>query len=354
MRLPGARLQVEVIPHWGFVCKTRSMAEQHAQRDDILRAFIEDGIYGEIGQVVLDGSIQVNEFTNSLLVRDLPEVLEEIELILARLDIPTRQVLIEARIIEANSTFARELGVQWGTNWAGPRGDWGYAVGEDISTTAWTRRTGNRQADFLSGVPTPEFMVDFPAAAVAGFNPAAAGIQIGRIAGDILNLDLRLTAAESEGLTKILSRPKIVAMDNFEATIARGDDIPYIIPQELEKASEVQFEKAQLQLTVRPHVIDDERIAMDITLTNDAKTDEFTVSATSRLPIISRQTASTRALLQSGETVVLGGIITQEKRDSETGVPGLKKIPVLSWLFKTTGKSEASKELLIFITTWIL
>jgi type IV pilus assembly protein PilQ len=300
------------------------------------------------------GSIEVNEYSNSLLVRDLPEVLDRIAALLADLDRPTRQVLIEARIVEANSTFARELGVQWGANWAGPRGDWGYKVGEDVGSASWTQRTGNKQADFLSGVNLPSYLVDLPAAAISGINPAAAGISIGRIAGDILNLDLRLTAAESEGLTKILSRPKIVAMDNFEATIARGEDIPYILPQELGKVAEVQFEKAQLQLRVRPHVIDDQRVAMDIALNNDAKTDEVTIASTSEFPIISRQEATTRALLRNGETVVLGGIVTQEHSEDQTGVPGLMHIPLLSWLFKTKGKTEASKELLIFITTWIL
>jgi type IV pilus assembly protein PilQ len=300
------------------------------------------------------GSIQVNEFANSLLVRDLPEVLDQIAALLAELDRPTRQVLIEARIVEANSAFARELGVQWGANWAGARGDWGYAVGEDIGSAFWTQRTGDRQADFLSGVNIPEFLVDLPASAALGFDPSAVGISVGRIAGDILNLDLRLTAAETEGLTKILSRPKIVAMDNFEATIARGEEIPYIVTGQEGEAPDVQYKEALLKLTVRPHVIDDQRIAMDITLNNDAKTDEFTVSATSVFPIISREEASTRALLKEGETVVLGGIITREKREGESGVPALREIPILSWLFKTTSKQHSERELLIFITSWIL
>ncbi len=167
-------------------------------------------------------------------------------------------------------------------------------------------------------------------------------------------LDVQLTALENQGRLHILSRPKIVTTDNFEAVIKRGEDIPYILRRQAEEVPDVQFKEAKLQLRVRPHVIGEDRVSMDIAIHNDARTDEVVTAEGSEFPIIARQEVTTRALVTDGETVVLGGIIRQEKRKREIGVPYLMDIPGLSWLFKRNVKNEDLRELLIFITPRIL
>jgi type IV pilus assembly protein PilQ len=298
-----------------------------------------------IGETIID------ERTNTLTVTDYSETIDRIERYIASVDLPTPQVLIETRIVEAAATFARELGVQWGANYSGYSGDIGYAYGEDVGTAAWTQRTGNKQNDWISGVNFPEFLVDLPAEAVFGISPAAVGVQVGRIAGDLLNLDLRLSAAEQEGLTKIISRPKVMSMDNVEAVIAQGREIPYTQVNPEGNVS-VVWKEALLRATVTPRISPDERVHMRLNITNDDI--DPTIRSSTGEPAISKQEASTEVLVRNGETVVIGGIFKETISRSEGGVPGLKDIPVIDWLFKKKARSEEKRELLIFMTPFIV
>jgi type IV pilus assembly protein PilQ len=292
------------------------------------------------------GSIEVNEFSNTLVVRDTAASLDQIAAILSELDRPIPLILIEARIVEVNTDVVRDLGIQWGANTVSPtsRDRVGGAGGFSLSST-----TG----DVVAGVADRAFAVNFPAALI----PGGPGLGFGFALGSLLknfSLDVQLTALETQGQAHILSRPKIVATDNFEALIKRGEDIPYIVTKELGAAPDVQFKEANLQLKVRPHVIKDGRIILDINIRNDARTIDNTTSATSEFPIIARQEATTRALVPDGDTLVIGGIIQQRRTRSESGVPFLKDVPGLSWIFGRKGKTETTRELLIFITPRVM
>ena len=290
------------------------------------------------------GSIEVNEFSNILVVRDIPPVLEQIAEILTLLDRPLRQILIEARIVEVNTDAVRDLGIQWGGRFRSESGgdvnQFGGARLLSPSTTAIGPVTSIAERAFAVNVPA--------AVPVLGL-----GITLGKLVEGLI-LDVQLTALENQGRLHILSRPKIVTTDNFEAVIKRGEDIPYILRRQAEEVPDVQFKEAKLQLRVRPHVIGENRVSMDIAIHNDARTDEVVTAEGSEFPIIARQEVTTRALVNDGETVVLGGIIRQEKRKREIGVPYLMDIPGLSWLFKRNVKNEDLRELLIFITPRIL
>lgn len=291
------------------------------------------------------GSIEVNEFSNTLLVRDIPEVLDEISGLLARLDRPLPQILIEARIVEVNTDAVRDLGIQWGGRFQSPGGNlFGGASG--ISTSPQTGAT-------ITAIADRAFAVNFPAAFAAGGPTAALGVTLGTLAKNLL-LDIQLSALETEGRAQILSRPKVITTDNFEAVIKRGEDIPYVLRRQADEVPDVQFKEAKLQLKVRPHVIGEDRITMDIAINNDARSSDAVVATGIEFPIISKQEAVTRALVREGETVVVGGIIQHTKRSTDSGVPYFKDIPVLSWLFGRKQRQEITRELLIFITPRIL
>jgi len=292
------------------------------------------------------GSIEVNEFANVLVVRDIQPVLEDMEELLRRLDRPTPQVLIEARIVEVNTEAVKDLGIQWGGEYREENTSRGTvtAIGGARGVSPDPTSTGN-----ITEIATRGFAVNLPASdPVLGL-----GITLGRIVEGLI-LDIQLTALERAGRAHVLSRPKIVTMDNQEAVIKRGEDIPYVLRRQYNEVPDVQFKEAKLQLKVRPHVIGEDRLSVEVSINNDARTGDVVVSEGSVFPIIARQEAQTRALIRDGDTMVLGGIIRQERRKRERGVPFLKDLPVLSWLFRSDFKSEDSKELLIFITPRIL
>ncbi len=290
------------------------------------------------------GSIEVNEFANMLVVRDLPEILDEISALMARLDRPTPQILIEARIVEVNSEAVKDLGIQWGGQYSSTSGGDTNAVGGARGFSPSSTSAVN-----ITEIAGRAFAVNLPAA-----NPVLGlGMTFGKLLEGLI-LDVQLTALESQGKAQILSRPKIVTMDNQEAVIKRGEDIPYVLRRQSNEVPDVQFKEAQLQLKVRPHVIGQERIAVEVAINNDARTGDVVVAEGSVFPIIARQEAKTRALMKDGDTMVLGGIIRQEKRKRERGVPFLQDVPLLSWLFRSDFRSQESRELLIFITPRVI
>jgi len=300
------------------------------------------------------GDITVDEGTNTLIVKDIPKNLDEVSRLVKLLDRQTPQVLIEARIVVTSTNFARDLGVQWGAAaatltgnnrfgfFAGPTGDFGAGIPVPGAPT-----TGNVTPPAIT--PPSAFAVNLPAAGLAG--PLGnLGFTFGKFIGRPVTLDLRLSAGETTGETKILSSPKIVTLDNKEAVIQQGESIPFETVSQ--SGTQTQFIDATLNLTVTPHITPDGSVIMKIKATKNA-IGNFR-SARTGAPSIDKREATTEVLVRDGETTVIGGILDTENTNSVAGVPWLQKIPILGWLFKRDSKLQKHNELLIFITPTIV
>ena len=279
------------------------------------------------------GDITVDIRTNMLIIKDIKDKQEEIDKLLKILDRPTPQVLIEARIVQADSNFAKDLGIQWGGSYNSNPGNYNIGI---ISGPGGT-----------VGAPTTGFAVNLPASGVAG-TKGSVGFTIGKTIGDAFNLDLRLSAGETKGLTKVLSAPKIATLDNREATIQQGESIPYKTVSQT--GTKTEFIDATLTLKVRPKVTPDGHIAMDIKISKNRQ-GSIVVEGT---PSINKKEATTEVLVKDGETTVIGGIYEMTDVDNVSGIPWFYQVPIFSWLFKTTQKSNIKSELLIFITPKII
>ena len=295
------------------------------------------------------GRLDSDDRTNVLIIRDLPKHIAEMKVLVATLDTATPQVLIEARIVEVDTTFSRELGIQWGGAYAGGRGNSRYGVigsqdstGASIPGGAVTAATTN---PFSPTIPVPSYAVNLPAAVGLG---SGGGIAFG-ILKDNLRLDLSLSALEASGKGKIISSPKIVTTDNKEATIEQGTQIPYSTVSA--SGTNVQFIDATLSLKVTPHITPDGRVSMKVDVKNDSQGD---VAPGSTTPSINKKKATTDVLISDGETTVIGGILQITRNENRSGLPWLSKIPVLGYLFRKDTNSTQNRELLIFITPKIL
>ena len=301
------------------------------------------------------GSVAIDERTNTLLLQDTSERLGDIRRLVSTLDIPVRQVLIEARIVIVNDDYSRELGVRFGATTAIDHGgsDGGGIVSSRNFVTEENGVALSRQPDgvntppsFELGDPDTRYMVNLPVA-----NPA------GRLALTLLDsdyiVDLELTAAQAEGRGEIISSPRLITANQREATIEQGVEIPY---QESSSsgATTTQFKKAVLSLKVTPQITPDNRVILDLTVAKDS-VGQLVASATGGfVPSIDTREIVTQVLVNDGQTVVLGGILETERRDNEQKVPWLGDVPVLGRLFKTTSKTDNKDELLIFVTPRIL
>ena len=293
------------------------------------------------------GKLDSDDRTNVLIIRDLPENIAEIRSLVARLDTATPQVLIEARIVEVDTTFARELGVQWGGSYRdGSTTKYGIAGVQDStgSALAGGAVTAAATNPFPSAAPAPSYAVNLPAAVGLG---AGGGIAFG-ILRDNLRLDLSLSALESSGKAKIVSTPRVVTVDNKEALIEQGTQIPYSTVSA--SGTNTQFIDAVLSLKVTPHITPDGRVAMRLEAKNDSPGD---VGADGKLAI-NKKKATTEVLVADGETTVIGGILQVTRKEGQAGLPWLSKIPVLGYFFRKDTNSSQNRELLIFITPKIL
>jgi type IV pilus assembly protein PilQ len=293
------------------------------------------------------GKIDSDDRTNVLILRDLPQNIEEIRAMVARLDTSTPQVLIEARIVEVETAFARELGIQWGGSYrAGSSTKYGMTGAQDSSGAA------NPGAPIVAGTTNPftpttpplNWAVNLPAAIGSG---AGGGIAFG-ILKDNLRLDLTLTALESSGNLKIVSSPKVVTVDNKEATIEQGTQIPYSTVSA--SGTQTQFIDATLRLKVTPHITPDGRVSMKVDAQNDSPGE---ATPTGQLAI-NKKKATTEVLIQDGETAVIGGIMQVARQESQAGLPWLSKIPILGYLFRKDTNTARNRELLIFITPKVI
>lgn len=273
------------------------------------------------------GTISQDVRTNKVIVKDIPQNLDDMRKLLVQLDVPERQVMIEARIVEASSSFTRNLGVNWGVHF----------------------RDGS--ASFL-GINSLDTgfggLTSAPPTSGTGTSPGGSmGISFGTLSSNI-QLDMRLNAAASAGMVKIVSTPKVATLNNKTAKITQGQQIPYT--SSTSDKVETKFIEAALSLEVTPHINANGTIGMKI----DAKNDSPGQSTGSGAPPINKKQATTEMLLRDGETTVIGGIYVDSDNTSDDGVPYLMDIPLLGKLFKTNNKTKTKTELLIFITPRIL
>ncbi|MFQ5585452.1 MAG: type IV pilus secretin PilQ [Thermodesulfobacteriota bacterium] len=315
------------------------------------------------------GTVSTEKRTNTLIVRDVKATLKESVKLVKKLDLPTPQVLIETRIVEAQSTFARDLGVQWGVDYQTTAGTstntrttsvFGSHASEGTDTAgqgppvpgSGGGTSGSSSGDTTSFTRTSgasNYAVNLPATGTAGAL-GGLGFVVGKLVGtNPLLLDLRLTAGEQAGLTKTISRPRITTLDNSEAKIEQGESIPFETTSATGTATE--FVDANLSLTVTPHITPDGSVLMKIKASRNSIGSFRTASGA---PSINKKEASTEVLVKDGETTVIGGIVVSDKSDTDRGIPYLKSIPILGWLFKSKSVSDTQTELLIFITPSII
>jgi type IV pilus assembly protein PilQ len=304
------------------------------------------------------GSVAIDERTNTLLLQDTADRLADIRRLVATLDIPVRQVLIESRIVIVNDDFSRELGVRLGATYVTDKGDDGL-VSVSGSAAASNTIVGSALDNLQnSGTPFPVQIPTGPANFTDRYNVNLPVTNpAGRIALAVLNgdylVDLELSAAQAEGRGEIVSTPRVITANQREATIEQGVEIPY---QESSSsgATTTQFKKAVLSLKVKPQITPDNRVILDLTVSKDS-VGQLVPSATGGVvPSIDTREIVTQVLVNDGQTVVLGGIMETERRTSENKVPWLGDIPVFGHLFKTTTNRNNKDELLIFVTPKIL
>ena len=302
----------------------------------------------------LRGNVMSEQRTNQLFVSDIPSKLEEIQVLIAKIDIPVRQVLIEARIVEADDNFARTLGVKLGgSDLRGIRGGIpGYPVG---GSNTYLSPGGNYNAIGAQTLQGPAFaytdtpFVNLPAntSAFSGASAASFALSLfGATANRFLNLEL--TALETEGRGNIVSSPRVIAFDQKKASIEQGVDIPY---QQATSsgATSVQFKKASLRLEVTPQITPEGNVILTLDVSKDSPG-----VPTLAGPAINTKRVNTEVLVENGGTVVIGGIFTQDEQNEINKVPFLGDIPFIGYLFSNRVKSTHKTELLVFITPKIV
>ncbi len=332
-KLEAEKARIPLIP-----TKVRIIAVNFAKAGD-LAARIKDVLSER-------GTVSVDERTNVIIVKDIPEKLVAAEGLVRNLDQETPQVLIEARIVEASSNFNRALGVQWGGNAAMNQAN-GNPTG--IIFPYNTTATGGAGGGPTTGTaPAPNYAVNLPAAIGQG-SGGGIGFTFGTIGG-AFNLNLRLSALENSGTVKTISAPKITTIDNKEATIGQGISIPF--SQTSASGVNTTFIEAKLELKVTPHVTADGNVLLKIKATNNAPNPQLT--GANGQPSISKREADTEVLVKDGDTTVIGGIYTRATSNRRSNVPWLGRIPVLGYFFRTTTAQDDHTELLIFITPRIL
>jgi type IV pilus assembly protein PilQ len=282
------------------------------------------------------GTVAVDERTNTLLLRDTQASIDEAKALVTALDIPIKQVLIESRMVTVRDNAGEQLGVRWGFS---DRQDDNGISGSLSGAETIAGGTIPALADRLN--------VNLPVA-----NPAGRiGLQVARLVDGTI-LDLELSALESENKGEVIASPRITVANQHEAYIEQGTEIPYV-QSTSSGATSVEFKKAVLSLKVTPHITPDNRIILDLVVTQDTRGETVSTS-TGPAVAIDTQEISTQVLVENGETIVLGGIFQQTTADDVSKVPLLGDLPVLGHLFKNTSVISEKRELLIFVTPKIL
>ena len=310
---------------------------------------------GDGGTALLSerGTVTVDQRTNTLLLQDTQDKLEEIRRLVAKLDVPVRQVLIESRIVIASDSFAKDLGARFGVgSWRGYNPQVGDNDSSQVTTILGGGMPGDMSQDGTLGtiIANPSDS-DPPIEALTTdlrvTNPAGAiNLLIGRFGREFLRLEL--SAMQAEGRGEVISSPRVITSNQKEAEIVQGVEIPYLQAAS-SGATSVQFKQAVLGLTVTPQITPDDRIIMDLLVRKDNVGEVF-----NGVPSINTRSVETQVLVENGETVVLGGIYERTKQHERDSVPLLGSIPVVGALFRQNRDVDDKQELLIFVTPKIV
>ncbi|MGH7165679.1 MAG: type IV pilus secretin PilQ, partial [Nitrospiraceae bacterium] len=286
------------------------------------------------------GQLNFNAASNALVVQDTESRLVQFKKLVRELDLGAPQVQIEARIVQADTSYTRSLGIQWGVQnlqtLSPANGVFNFRSGN-------TGTFGNQQSDFLVNLP----------AAVTGIIAPAAGITVGRTSDGAL-LDLRISAGELLGLTRVIAAPKITTLDKREAKIEQGESIPFQTTSL--QGTQTTFVDANLTLQVTPQITSRDPNEKFKQVLLKVRTTRNAVGARSNPagPSIDKREATTQVMVRDGETMVIGGIFVDSQTNNVAGIPYLSRIPVLGWLFKSKTETVAKQELLIFLTPTVV
>jgi type IV pilus assembly protein PilQ len=299
------------------------------------------------------GSAIIDPRTNQLFVTDIGAKIEDIRKLILKTDVASKQVLIEARLVEANDSFSRNLGAKLG--FADLRtvrgGDSGYQVNGNNRVAIGGNLTGIGQTTGQVTNTTDSFnntqFLNLPAAAIGTIPPATVAFSLFSAAANRF-LNLELSALEADGKGKIISSPRVVTEDKMVAVIEQGIELPYQVATS-SGATSITFKKANLRMEVTPQITPDGNVVLEVEVNKDSK-GEVTPAGFS----INNQHVKTKVRVENGGTVVLGGIYQQSERNNETKVPLLGDLPVVGYLFKTTGRETSKTELLVFLTPKIV
>jgi type IV pilus assembly protein PilQ len=308
------------------------LAKKVKERGMELRTEVFEVNYAAVGDVVTQfnslkserGNVTSDARTNRVIIKDIATAIEDMRSLLKNLDSPEKQVMIEARIVEATANFTRDLGVQWGLHYA-----------DGSASVAGINRLDTGFGGQVSATP--------PTSGTSGPG-AAIGMSFGKLTSNI-QLDLRLSAAATADQIKIISTPRVVTLNNKAAKISQGQSIPYQTTSA--EGTKTEFVEAALTLEVTPHITADGSISMKIKATNNS-------AGTGSPPPINKKEATTELLVKNGETTVIGGIYVDGETETDSGVPFLQDIPLLGWLFKSNTTTKNKNELLIFVTPKIV
>lgn len=285
------------------------------------------------------GTMTVSAASNALIISDTESKLEVLRQLLDGVDLEVPQVQIEARIVQADTTYTRSLGVQWGIQNVNQLGS---TSGMSAFKTGTTGAFGAQVSDFLINLPANPGLPSVP----------GAGFSIGKTDGAML--DVRLSAGELLGLTKVIAAPKITTLDKRDAKIAQGESIPFQTTSL--QGTQTTFVDANLELNVTPQITsrDPKEIGKQILMKVRATRNAVGARSNPAGPSIDRREATTQVLVRDGETMVIGGVFVDTQSNNVAGIPYLSRVPVLGWLFKSKTENVSKQELLIFLTPTIV
>ena len=323
----------QIKAHYGLEKKTRSASGMDSSK----ATSFEKSEETTSKSMVIPGSeatITPILHTNILMVRGTQEEITYMDELVDSFDQPVSQVMIEARIVEADANFTRDIGLRWG-------GSYGYGVPN--APFGGTIRGGDTGA--TSTNPNNNYAVNLPLSNIIA--PSGFGGLGFSFASANFNLDVRLQAMEQQGRGKTISSPKILTIFGKEAEITQGSEIP-VTTRDQNNAFSTIYKDAALKLIVTPHIAGTRKMRIDLDISNDSP--DFTHTDSLGNPTVNKKKAKTNMIVNDGETIVIGGIISKKEGAQENRVPGLADIPILGWLFKTKNRSYQDTELLIFLT----
>ncbi len=331
--------------------RTQSFQLNYAKAEDIAKGLAgrsAGGSGGGSGQgngriLSPRGSVISESRTNQLFVNDIPSKLEEIQALITKIDVPVRQVLIEARIVEADDSFSRNLGVRLGTKNSGAVASSGNLnVGVSGNYSGVVAETGQTLSGSAASVANSYF-VNLPGAGINGFNAASVGVSLFTSSVNHA-LNLEISALEADGRGKIVSSPRVITADQVKALIEQGTELPYQTATS-SGATAITFRKANLKLEVTPQITPEGSVILDVDVNKDS-VGQITTAGFA----IDTKHVQTQVLVENGGTVVIGGIFQQTESNAEQRVPLLGDIPYLGALFRNSSRSTQRRELLIFLT----